>query len=162
MNKLWNAGQWLIGLMAMIILASTLGLVLDRHLIRSSFDAYDQISRLALVWMTFLGFFFALEEKANIHVEILDVILPARLKVFRSALFSAIMLLISVLLFFKGLEVTKAGSYQQILGTPLTYAWSFSAIPVSMGLIALFRIAKVFRVRRKPESAANKQEERPC
>ena len=83
MRFFFKVGHWLVALMAMIIFASTLGLVLDRHLFRSSFDAYDQISRLALVWMTFLGFFFALEEKANIHVEILDVILPARLKVFR-------------------------------------------------------------------------------
>ena len=125
--------------MAMIVLASTLGLVIDRHLIRSSFDAYDQISRLALVWMTFLGFFFALEEKANIHVEILDVILPARLKAFRSVVFGAIMLFISTLLFFKGWEAVRAGAAQQILGTPLSYAWSFSAIPVSMGLIVVFR-----------------------
>ena len=162
MKHFWTVGHWLVGLMAMIVLASTLGLVIDRHLIRSSFDAYDQISRLALVWMTFLGFFFALEEKANIHVEILDVILPARLKAFRSVVFGAIMLFISTLLFFKGWEAVRAGAAQQILGTPLSYAWSFSAIPVSMGLIVVFRIARYFRLLRGATESDAKEEGRPC
>jgi TRAP-type C4-dicarboxylate transport system permease small subunit len=162
MKHFWTVGHWFVGLMAMIVLASTLGLVIDRHLIRSSFDAYDQISRLALVWMTFLGFFFALEEKANIHVEILDVILPARLKPFRSVVFGAIMLFISTLLFFKGWEAVRAGAAQQILGTPFSYAWSFSAIPVSMGLIVVFRVTKIIRLRREVRHLPDGEGARPC
>ena len=132
-----------VGIFAGIILVFTAGAVLDRHLFKSSFDAYDQIARLSLVWMTFLGFALALRERHTIRVEILDGLLGPRGRLVRETAFDAGVLALSVLLLVKGWAVAEVGAFQDIIGTPFTYAWSYAAVPVAAGLLILFLALRI-------------------
>lgn len=146
-----RAGRWIVGLLALVILLFTFGQVLDRYIFKTTFDAYDQIARLGLVWMTFLGFALAFQERRTIRVELLDTVLGPNLMKWRETLFDLMILALVVLLHVKGWRVTEVGAYQAIIGTPFTYAWSYAAIPVATALLALFLVIRiVHRLRGRP------------
>lgn len=142
-DRLGRGLRFAVGALAGIILLFTAGSVLDRHIFKSSFDAYDQIARLALVWMTFLGFALALRERQTIRIEILESLLGPRARLVLETIFDAGMLALAVLLLVKGWAVAEVGAFQDIIGTPFTYAWSYAAIPAASVLLILFLALRI-------------------
>jgi TRAP-type C4-dicarboxylate transport system permease small subunit len=135
--------RWTVAFMAAVILLTTAAAVVDRHVFGTTFDAYDQYARLGLVWMTFLGFALALRERHTIRVEILDGLLGPRARFWRETIFDGAVLALAVLLVVKGWAVAEVGTFQDIIGTPFTYAWSYTAIPAAACLICLFLTLRI-------------------
>jgi TRAP-type transport system small permease protein len=102
------------------VLVFTVCQVPDRYLFKSSFSAYDQFSRLALVWLTFLGIAIGIRERANIRIELLEHFLPPRLTRVLSLLLDMMVLLAAILVVVVGWRLLDVGSYQAIIGTPFT------------------------------------------
>lgn len=135
--------RWAIAFAAVVILVTTAASVLDRHIFKTNFDAYEQYARLGLVWLTFVGFALAMRERHTIRVEILNGILGPRARMWHETLFDLGILALSALLVVKGLAVAAVGTFQDIIGTPFTYAWSYMAVPVAAALIGLFLALRI-------------------
>lgn len=123
--------------MAALLLLSV-GQVIDRYLVKSSFDAYDQLARLCLVWLTFVGIALGVRERANIRIELLEHLLPGvGTRVLASAL-DAVVLLTALYVLLKGWVLLDIGSYQAVMGTPLSYEVVYAGLLVGMALLVLF------------------------
>src|SRR3982750_1435696 len=100
-NALLRALRWLDLLVEWVVVALMVSLVVivalqfvDRHFIDTGIAAPDQYARVALVWLTFIGFAIALRAPVNIRVDLIDARLPPKV---RSALeigFDALMALL--------------------------------------------------------------------
>src|SRR3546814_3673920 len=75
-----------------------------------------------MVWATFVGAAMALRERRNLVIELIDSKLPATARKIRDVLFNLILLVLTITLLIKSLRVVEVGMWQNIVGTPFTYA----------------------------------------
>lgn len=131
-------GRLAVALTLAMVLIFCFAQVLDRYLLKTQFDAWDQIARIGMLWCTFVGAAMALRERRNVVIDIIDRHLPQRVRRVRDRLFDATLLALAATLFYKGLDVVAVGNFQDIVGTPFTYAVSYASLTVGMVFFMLF------------------------
>ena len=127
--------------MALIVLAG----VWYRYIIQQALPWYDEFAEFLLVWLTFYGSVLASQRNAHIGFETLVEYLPARLQGVVAVAAELIVLLIQVALFYYGVSLARAASFDTALSIrAVRLSWVYSAIPISgalMFLIGLRRLA---------------------
>jgi TRAP-type C4-dicarboxylate transport system permease small subunit len=124
--------EWVVvALMVTLVVIVTLQFV-DRHFIDTGMAAPDQYARVALVWLTFIGFAIAVRSMLNIRVDLIDSRLPPRARVSLEVLFDALMVLLLAVMVPGCWRLIEIGKDQELLGTMFT-----AAIPAAGVLIAL-------------------------
>lgn len=136
-------GRLAVVLALAMVLIFSFAQVLDRYVLKTQFDAWDQLARISMVWAAFLGAAMALRERRNIVIELIDAHLSPRMRMLRDRVFDVLLLGLAVLLFVKSIPVVEVGMFQSIMGTPFTQAVSYAALTVSMGLCILFLLLRV-------------------
>lgn len=121
-----------------VVLISCFFQVLDRYALKTQFDAWDQIARIGMLWSAFVGAAMALRERRNVVIDIIDRHLSERARKVRDKLFDALLLVLAITLFVKGLDVVAVGQFQDIVGTPFTYAVSYASLTTGMVFFILF------------------------
>ena len=142
----------LLRLYIILLLAALLGLtfvqVLARYLMQNPFTATDQLARIVLVWLTFMGAAVAILENKNVRIDTLERLLPKGVRHFLSVGFDIVLVGLLAVLTVKGYEVYQVGAFQTIVGTPFSYQAIFSALVAGvflMGLFILIRLIKKLR-----------------
>src|SRR5690242_10873796 len=83
--------EWVvIALMITLVVIVALQFV-DRHFIDTGIAAPDQYARVALVWLTFIGFAIAVRAAVNIRVDLIDARLPSKVRAALEIGFDALM-----------------------------------------------------------------------
>ncbi len=136
-------GRFAVVLALAMVLIFSFAQVLDRYLLKTQFDAWDQLARISMVWAAFLGAAMALRERRNIVIELIDAHLSPRWINIRDRVFDSLLLVLAVILFVKSIPVVEVGMFQRIMGTPFTQAVSYAALTFSMGLFILFLLLRV-------------------
>ncbi|MGE8687623.1 MAG: TRAP transporter small permease [Achromobacter sp.] len=131
-------GRLAVALTLAMVLVFCFAQVLDRYVLKTQFDAWDQIARIGMLWCAFLGAAMALRERRNVVIDIIDGHLSERARRVRDRLFDAMLLALAATLFYKGLDVVEVGHFQDIVGTPFTYAVSYAALTAGMAFFMLF------------------------
>lgn len=129
-----------------IVFLFTVGQVADRYIFGTSFSAYDQLSRVGLVWMTFVGFALGVWERVNIRVELLEHFLPRRVLDAISFLLGLTMAAVAILVLVEGWRLLDVGAYQGIMGTPFTYVIVYAGLLVGMALLVVFLVARLIEI----------------
>lgn len=134
------AGLTRVGVVAamLVVLLATLGQVLDRHVFKSGFGAFDQYGRLGLVWLTFLGIAIAVRERANIRIDLADHFLSPGAVRAKGVVLDVAMAGIAVTLVVVGWRLLEVGSFQVIMDTPFTYGDVYAALLAGMAILAAF------------------------
>lgn len=127
------------------VLFFTIGQVVDRHFIRGAiyFQAYDQLARLALVWLTFVGIAVCFRDGTNIRVDLFEALFPGPLRIWRNVGMDAAVIVLSLYLNYKGWRLIEVGAYQAILGTPFTYVLAYAALLAGTALVSIFLAARI-------------------
>jgi TRAP-type C4-dicarboxylate transport system permease small subunit len=113
------------------------GQFIDRHL-SLNIPAPDQYARVALVWLTFIGFAIAVRNGLNIRVDLIDARLPKKAQKALEIVFDAIMLFLLGVLMVHGWRVVEVGKGQVLLGTVLTAAQQSASLVVACAVMILF------------------------
>lgn len=134
------AGLMCAGVVAsvVVVLVSTVGQVLDRHVFKSGFGAFDQYGRLGLVWLTFLGIAIAVRERANIRIDLADHFLPPGIVRAKAVILDLALVGIAVTLVVVGWPLLEVGGFQVIMDTPFSYQDVYAALLIGMAVLALF------------------------
>jgi TRAP-type C4-dicarboxylate transport system permease small subunit len=163
-SRLWHALTWLehwllranavlliLGMAAVVLFC--LGQALDRYAIQSRFDAHDQLAKMGLVWLVFSGMAVGYAARENLRIDLFSQWLsPATLRL-RERVFDVVVLLTCILLHWKAWAVVEVAGFQQILGTPFTNAWPYSAILLSTVTMALTCVLRLQRPAVTPSPA---------
>ncbi|UFN47365.1 TRAP transporter small permease subunit [Roseomonas sp. OT10] len=131
----------ILAMVALVVLS--VGQVVDRYLVKSTFDAYDQLSRLCLVWLTFIGIALGIRERANIRIELLEHLLPGIGTRALAGLLDVVVLLTSAYLVWSGWVLLEVGAYQAIMNTPLSYDVVYAGLLAGLALLAVFLLLRL-------------------
>ncbi len=134
-----------VGALVLVLLGIVLLQLVDRHFFDVGIQAPDQLVRIGVVWLCFLGFASALQSGANIRIEFLEHWLGARERVVLAVVFDTAMLALCCLLAVKGMRLVEVGAGQQLLGTPFTAALPNTGFVVGTILTGLFVLARLVR-----------------
>jgi TRAP-type C4-dicarboxylate transport system permease small subunit len=151
------AKAWLGALLVAVLVLMT-GRALDRYFFHTTFDAYEQLACVGVVWITFYGFALAFRDDRNLRVELLENLLPASANRLRQIIFDVIILGMAGVLNAAGWPVYQVCATQRITGTVFTLAIAAAAMQFStilICLLCLFRIVTgiaAFRGRRPAEA----------
>jgi TRAP-type C4-dicarboxylate transport system permease small subunit len=126
-----------------VILVFTVGQVVDRHVLRTGFSAFDQYARLGLVWLTFLGFAIAVRERANIKIDLADHFLPPQIVRGKSYVLDAVVLAVAVMMIVVGWRLLEVGAFQVLMDTPFTYEVMYGALLLSLILLVVFLVLRL-------------------
>ena len=96
---------------------------LDRYLIGAGFSAYDQLAKIGMVWLAFIGLPLVLLHHENISADLIRNVLRPRILDLRDLAFDIVIGGMAVLILWCGVPVMRIGAFQDIIGTPFTY-WS--------------------------------------
>lgn len=140
------ANQLIVFVAMLVVLIFTFCQALDRYLLKTSFDAYDQIAKIGLVWLVFTGTAVAYAQHANLRIDLISNYLPPALRRAREALFELAILAICVLVNIKAWSVLEVVAFQLILGTPFSNAVPYSAILLGTLAIALSCVLRLLDV----------------
>lgn len=136
-------GRLAVALTLAMVLVFCFAQVLDRYLLKTQFDAWDQVARIGMLWCAFVGAATALRERRNVVIDLIDRHLSDRVRRARDRLFDALLLALAATLFYKGLDVVAVGNFQDIVGTPFTYAVSYASLTVGMVFFMLFLVLRL-------------------
>ena len=132
------AGTLIVVLWAIVVLQ-----VVDRHFVDVPLDAPDQLVRIGLVWLTFIGFALALNDRANIRVDLIDKHLPRAVRRVIAVAFDVMFVAILAYLALKTWPVLQAGAGQSLLGTPFNVALPVSGLEVGSIAAAVFVLIRL-------------------
>jgi len=125
------------------VLIFTVGQVIDRYVVKSTFDAYDQYARVGLMWLTFIGIAAGVRDRVNIRIELLSHFAPPRFCNAIAIVLDLAMLAVSVIILIVGLPLLEVGGFQVIMGTSMTYEMMYTAMLSGMGLMIVFLLLRL-------------------
>jgi TRAP-type C4-dicarboxylate transport system permease small subunit len=130
--------QWVVvALMVSLVVIVSLQFI-DRHFIDTGIAAPDQYARVALVWLTFIGFAIAVRAALNVRVDLIDAHLPAKVRQILELAFDALMLVLLGILLPGTWRLIEIGSDQLLLGTFFTAAVPAAGVFAACLLMCLF------------------------
>lgn len=132
-----------LGALLVAVLMLMTGRALDRYFFHTTFDAYEQLASVGVVWITFYGFAIAFRDDRNLRVELFEKLLPESVNRVRLVIFDFIVLGMALVINGTGWPVYFVLGTQHITGTPFTLAIAAAAMQVSTLIICvlcLFRI----------------------
>lgn len=130
-------------LMLTAVLLLTASQAVDRYLLHTSFDAYEQLACAGVTWVTFFGFALGYRERANLRIELIDTMLSPRANTVKRMVFDICILALAIAVNVNGWRVLEVASNQDILGTPFTNAivyWSLQSGTILIGIYAVAHI----------------------
>jgi TRAP-type C4-dicarboxylate transport system permease small subunit len=130
--------EWMVALLVLALVLIVSSQFIDRHFITLDIAAPDQYARVALVWLTFIGFAIAVRNGLNVRVDLIDARLPKKAHKALEMVFDAVMLFLFVVLMLNGWRLVEVGKGQVLLGTVLTAAQQSASLVVACAVMILF------------------------
>jgi len=128
---------YIVALMALLVVLTFLQ-VLARYLAGSPFTGTDQMARICLVWLTFMGAAMAVRTSHNIRIDLLDRYLPFNALRLINIFFDLVLLSLLSALVYKGWQVTRVSASQQIVATPFNYDVMYLSVVIGAFLMFVF------------------------
>ncbi len=129
--------------LVLVLLLLVTGQLVDRHIVDVPIDAPDQYVRIAIIWLTFLGFALAIADRTAIRVDLIDHWISTRTQHLLGAACDLVMLAMAIVIVVKSWRVVEVGGMQYLLGTPYTAALPNTGLFVGALLMVVFLLARV-------------------
>ena len=130
--------EWVIVALMVSLVAIVALQFVDRHFIDTGIAAPDQYARIALVWLTFIGFAIAVRASVNIRVDLIDAHLPAKVRFVLEMVFDALLIVLLAVLVPGSWRLIEIGKDQELLGTVFTAAVPAAGVLIACVLMLLF------------------------
>lgn len=105
----------------------------------------EEYVKVALIWMTFVGFGLALRAGAEIRVDFIDHHVPMRVRQVVYTGFDLVLLAMMGFILWKSVRLYQLSTLQTILGTDMTVALPVIGMMLGCTLIALALVARLLR-----------------
>jgi TRAP-type C4-dicarboxylate transport system permease small subunit len=135
LNKLL---KWYVVILMALLMGLTFMQVIARYVMRSPFTSTDQLARIVLVWLTFMGAAVAIREGKNIRIDTIEKLLPRQVRSFLEIFFDLVLSFLLIVLTYKGYQVMVVAGSQEVLGTPFSYAVLCASLTVGSFLMLLY------------------------
>jgi len=147
-RNLDRAANGLAALALAAVLLFTASQVLDRYLFKSQFNAHDQLARIALVALAFVGIAIGIRDRVNVRIEVLAHLASTRINRGVQAVLTLITGVLALVLFVNAIRLLDIGASQPILGTVFTYRVMYVSLLLGMALLVMFLLWRAVSGRR--------------
>ncbi len=130
--------KWYIVFLMAALVVLTFLQVFFRYVVGSPITGTEELSRIALVWVTFIGAAEAVRRKKLIRIEVIEERFPPKLKSFLAAMFDYILMMLCGVIVVKGWESMEITSSQMIVGTPFSFSCMLLAVVVGCALMFVY------------------------
>lgn len=154
--------EWLIVTVFALLVVNVLWGVVSRYVLGDQARWSEELARLLMVWLAFLGAVLALVQKEHLGVDILvQKLHPDAQRIAVLCVQLVVLLFALVVLSYGGLQLTaqrwQAGQTLPALG--ISKAWFYLAIPISGVLMTLASLEGIFAAARGKSRAGAELEE---
>ncbi|MGB9825325.1 MAG: TRAP transporter small permease [Desulfofundulus sp.] len=131
-RKLETVSEWLLYVLLLVMVITTFLQVFFRYVIFYSLPWSEEVSRYALVWLTFIGASYGLKRGIHVAVEALvqALPLPAGLKRGLKALSYVLMSLLGLILLLYGAKLAQVNMGQLSPSLHIPIGLAYTALPV--------------------------------
>ena len=137
--------EWLC-LVLMVILAVDLMLgVVSRYVFAMTFTWYDEVARVAFVWLVFLGAAVGIKRGAHFGLHIVVDRLPPRGRRIAELVTPVVIIAFALVLIVQGLAFVELGWFQMTPVMGLPKAWVYAAMPVGGALMIAYALQPFWR-----------------
>jgi len=147
-RNLDRAANGLAALALAAVLLFTASQVFDRYLFKSQFNAHDQLARIALVALAFVGIAIGIRDRVNVRIEVLAHLASTRINRGVQAVLTLITGVLALVLFVNAIRLLDIGASQPILGTVFTYRVMYVSLLLGMALLVTFLLWRAVSGRR--------------
>lgn len=130
--------KWYIIILMALMVGMTFIQVVARYGMRSPFTSTEEYTRMALVWVTFIGAAVALRRNKLTRIEVLEEHLPVRFRQLLVIFFDLVLMFLLLIIIVKGWEATMVTTSQIVAGTPLSYAWFVFSVVVGSAIMFFY------------------------
>lgn len=127
-TKRINLEGIIIGTLVIMITSVIFLNVISRYFFSSSFSWAEEVSRYAMVWVTFLGAAYCVKERSNINIDLLSSLLSPKLRHINELavnfLSSVACLAITYYAFLTTLKIYNSGQKTLAMGIPMYVVYS--------------------------------------
>lgn len=137
---------------SVVMICVTFAQVVFRYVIAAPLPWSEELARYCFVWIVFLGGAIGLSGGIHLGVDLIVNLLPAPVRRALDALTSALIAAFAATVIYASWPVLSMNMLQRspALGVQMTYV--YAAIPISMALIFLICLERIFRyVSSRPE-----------
>lgn len=146
---LWRIPEVIVGLIVVAIAVLINLEIVMRYFLNQPVGWSDELSRVLMVWLTFLGSAVAVGRGSHLGLNVLGRRLsPRQLKRLDLLVFAAI-ICFSVVLLWQGIEATRTAFRQTLTMTGLSVGWQYLAAPTGAALSILYALRNM-REHRQP------------
>jgi TRAP-type C4-dicarboxylate transport system permease small subunit len=140
--------RWCLAFMLATLFADLMAQILSRFVFRIPLIWTEEVSRLAMIWMVFLGAALAVRRHAHFAVEFLVQSLPGGYRrLAQGAIFLSLMV-VSAIFLVEGIFFARMGMDVVSPTVDIRMIWSYLAVPTGglfMGLYSLERLLAILR-----------------
>ena len=141
-SPFWKVSDAVLNVSTVIALMTILGLmtlqIIMRYVFRNPLQWTDEISQMAMVWMTFLGSVVAFRERGHICVDLLTNIFPKGLSRIITGIIDVICIGFLCVLAVTGTQYVQANIKTVSLVTGLSKGLTYTVIPISAVWMILY------------------------
>ena len=141
----WAARALVVALMV-AMLAIVISQFVDRYVtpVWKGYPA-DEYVKVALIWLTFIGFGLAMRAGVAIRVDLVDHALPANVRRWLSVAFDLVLAAMLGVIIHKAVRLYEISSMQIILGTDMTVAVPVLGMTIGCLLMLLAVVSRLLR-----------------
>lgn len=136
----------LINIFVWIMCGSVVLQIVSRYVFNSPLSWTEEIARLCMVWMTFLGgaYLISMTKNGHIIVDALIVVLPKKLQTASKALGFVMMVALSIVLMVYGVQLIGSSMAMKLTATKLPIACLYASAPVSATFMMYYELRIVY------------------
>lgn len=136
-NRLIYAWLWV--LMGLEALAIFFQIVF--RLANIQFLGTSELSILFFIWIIFIGSTVALKEGSHISINVFTILMPTILQNVLKCFYYIAFLVFSLVVTFKGIDVTKVANLQLSMCFRISLAWFYIAIPIAGAIMSIHSLS---------------------
>lgn len=122
--------------------------VFSRYVLNSSLYWSEEVARIALTWLTFLGASAVMKRGGHVGLENIVVLLPPRPRFLALLLSAAGVAVFASVVVWAGVAFTRQGANQITPATEISVALVYAALPIGGGLMLIRAVANLIDVSR--------------
>lgn len=132
------AGAITIGMLLVVMVQ-----VIARYVLNDSLSWSEELSKLAMVWATFLVTPWAMRTQAHVSIEFFVDALGPRTRWGLALVVNGLLLGILLVLLNESLDFVRAGFAIRAASLPMAVGWAYLVVPMSLALCALVTVERL-------------------
>ena len=148
LSGLLSVASYSIILISVVMVLVTLAQVFFRYVIAAPLPWSEELARYCFVWIVFLGGAIGLYRGIHLGVDLFVNFLPERLRPGLEALSNALIACFAAAVIYASYPVINMNMLQRSPALGVQMSWIYIAIPISMCLIVLICLERIFFILR--------------